>query len=1095
MRAPIPRGRTHRPIGWFQLRLPALPLDEWLRLQEGLVTPSALRESQTSDAALRSAIATDLRLTGERLRAAVGTPLVAAGLWLSSRELFSRVLVWLDSGLSAAQAARLERTLLAYLSRIATRPTPFGLAAGYALGEITTRTRLATTDLGTPLVASQVSYEYLAALGAALAERVNDADDAVFFSNSSLYRHGASWRFVERSADGAAHVCNLVQVHATRELDLIITVARDGATRAQLLTALLDCSGEQVNGAVVSEAGAFLDEAIERQLVVSALVPPVVSDDCLDDVITAARRTPILDDALKVLTRVKESLLAIERPDQPQLMEQFAEADAMLDGLIENRRPFRRVLQADLSWPHHTPTLAANVADELLDAAAMLASISPTPPSRGLAAFIERFEERYGDASVPLMDLLDDDSGLAFGDEATHLSAAALGLPFSDETAPRALAAGSREMFLAGLITSTMSDGADHLTLSRPVIEQLAAFAHERRRLLPGALAIVASIHANSVDDLDRGQCELLFKYAHGPSGAQLFGRFTQKDRRLRELVTTLLRAEEELYPDDLFAEVVHLPLNVVGNVVRRSPLRNAEIRFLGRSAAPSDGAIPLEDIVVTVDLGQVFLRLRSTGQRIRPRLASAHYHQARENFSLYRFLGAVQEQDGSQAMQWQWGGLEILPYLPAVVWHRTIVQRARWSVAPQELAECSTSWEATDYAAVARWRRRRRIPPWIVVAEGDREVPVNLENPRGMELFVDIVRRRAETVVHPFDPSPAAAGAGPKGTWLHDVVVPFVGRADQPRPKAAASDLVSSRSAWAEAFAAAPLHDAPSLVFPPGSPWLYTKFYLRQLAGDRFLRDVLRPLVTALTSTGVEKWFFLRYADPQPHIRFRCFCSAAELAADLHQVLHKHIDQAINARLSWRCQFDTYRREATRYGGLYGVELAEALFWADSSCALDLVAQAETESSPGRWPTVLMGVDRLLRDCTGSLEERIVVLDFLRRSLDARLHTHRPLRTALGKRYRDNRETVAAALDGTGFNSDVTTAIELRSRRVRPLILRMRDGIAGGTIATPITHLTASFIHLAVNRLCGTSPDHDELVAYDALLRYYAERQARGNP
>ena len=58
---------------------------------------------------------------------------------------------------------------------------------------------------------------------------------------------------------------------------------------------------------------------------------------------------------------------------------------------------------------------------------------------------------------------------------------------------------------------------------------------------------------------------------------------------------------------------------------------------------------------------------------------------------------------------------------------------------------------------------------------------------------------------------------------------------------------------------------------FPPGSEWLYAKLYTGAATADRVLRDVVGPVTrSALRAGAVDGWFFIRYGDPDWHLRWR---------------------------------------------------------------------------------------------------------------------------------------------------------------------------------------------------------------------------------
>jgi hypothetical protein len=58
---------------------------------------------------------------------------------------------------------------------------------------------------------------------------------------------------------------------------------------------------------------------------------------------------------------------------------------------------------------------------------------------------------------------------------------------------------------------------------------------------------------------------------------------------------------------------------------------------------------------------------------------------------------------------------------------------------------------------------------------------------------------------------------------------------------------------------------------FPPGSEWLYAKLYTGAATADQVLRQVVRPVTEAALRCGAaDGWFFIRYGDPDWHLRLR---------------------------------------------------------------------------------------------------------------------------------------------------------------------------------------------------------------------------------
>ena len=197
---------------------------------------------------------------------------------------------------------------------------------------------------------------------------------------------------------------------------------------------------------------------------------------------------------------------------------------------------------------------------------------------------------------------------------------------------------------------------------------------------MPDAFDVLAVLVTDGDQPSRSDDFQVVLHAASGPSGARLLGRFLHADDELRQLVRAHLAAEEAVHPERVFAEVVHLPEGRVGNILSRPVLRGYEIPYLGRSGAPADRQLPLSDLLVSVQGERIVLRSRRLGCEVIPRLTTAHNHIGR-GLGVYRFLCALQYQQVTPGIMWDWGPLALAPFLPRVVSGRLILSRARWNL------------------------------------------------------------------------------------------------------------------------------------------------------------------------------------------------------------------------------------------------------------------------------------------------------------------------------------------------------------------------------------------------------------------------------
>lgn len=137
-----------------------------------------------------------------------------------------------------------------------------------------------------------------------------------------------------------------------------------------------------------------------------------------------------------------------------------------------------------------------------------------------------------------------------------------------------------------------------------------------------------------------------------------------------------------------------------------------------------------------------------------------------------------------------------------------------------------------------------------------------------------------------------------------------------------------------------------PVRLHPPGSEWLFVKLYGPRNLEDALISGSLHTFAENAVSSGLaDSWFYIRYTDPDTHLRLRFHGSPERLTS----LLYPHVCEWAAALMSdgvcLRFVLDTYEQEIERFGGLAGMAAAEAIFAADSRCAAHLLRHLKIPS------------------------------------------------------------------------------------------------------------------------------------------------------
>jgi len=287
--------------------------------------------------------------------------------------------------------------------------------------------------------------------------------------------------------------------------------------------------------------------------------------------------------------------------------------------------------------------------------------------------------------------------------------------------------------------------------------------------------------------------------------------------------------------------------------------------------------------------------------------------------------------------------------------------------------------------------------------------------------------------------------------------------------------------------------------TFPPGSDWLYARLYTGLATADRVLTGVVAPLVDELLGCGaVDKWFFLRHADPDPHLRLRFHGHPNRLHADALPALQAAVAPLLQDGQVRRLQLDTYEREIERYGGAEGMAFAERVFQFDSEAALEILDQLEPGDTglDERWRLTLCSMHDFITDFGFDLATKASLMNKLRDAYEAEFGVKTYFRIQLGDRFRKEKRDLGALLDPAQRKAHPLAPgfaiFEHRSARLKPVIAGLRACEQAGRLTEPLSDLVASFLHMTANRLLRSAPRSHELVLYDFLARLYESQSKR---
>ena len=270
------------------------------------------------------------------------------------------------------------------------------------------------------------------------------------------------------------------------------------------------------------------------------------------------------------------------------------------------------------------------------------------------------------------------------------------------------------------------------------------------------------------------------------------------------------------------------------------------------------------------------------------------------------------------------------------------------------------------------------------------------------------------------------------------------------------------------------------------GDQWLYFKLYTGFNTADLLLTEVIFPLTQYLKrSQLVSHWFYIRYNDPDFHLRIRFYLTDSKKIGEVVIQIHNVLNNYFKSGLIWKIQYDTYNREIERYGE-NTIEISEHIFYADSEMIVKLLeGLQENESEKQRWLLSLRATDELLNAFEFSSDQKRELFTQLKNSFYKEFHIEGNYKKQFSLNYRENRKDIEKVMR-TKADDNSLLPIFQKKEMINPyakIILELKNG---GSLRVPLNDLLSSHIHMMFNRFFRTQQRKHELVIYDYLFRYY---------
>jgi|GEM_PF-118536 len=1067
-------------LDFFYLRTPLLPLDTISSLLE-----CALNDEEKENAMIEEdLLEAQLTKVVHHLISYLDSPEIREAIYIGSPNLLdsfkNRYASSIPDDVSSRKKkklrkdkVKLEHALLRYISRMSYRCTPYGLFAGCTLGNFGETTSIKLKKNEHHVRVARLDMEVLIRIGKELMNLAHIQSQLNYFPNSSLYKVPPNTlRYVEYrfKKEGEGRSYHLVSIEENEYVTNLLEKAKEGATIHALGIGLTSFDPEISK----EEAEDFINELIQEQVLVSEFEPNLSGQDFLKEILqtlTKYKGTVEIQDWIKNIMRLLDS---VNRFSPNENIEIYKQIQITLKQL---NIPFKvnHVIQIDLFKKAAENQLSYRHKKNLHQLIKLYMHWARQAENTRINNFTEKFVRIYEDQMIPLVEALDPEFGICYE---TTTSKHQDNVPFLDG------------------INMPNFRGQD---LRNPAITEFSVFRRKKYVTFLQNQDNFLRIEEEELNDIPletmhspvsfnimarlfvENNQEYFHVFAGGAnsSATQLLGRFTAGDKELGQKLTSLHEKEAEVWNDAIIAEIIHLPEARVGNILFRDQLIDYEIPYLAKSLLPEAQQIPIDDLAICAKHGKLFLWSMSKQKRVIPKLSSAHNYSL-NGLPIYLFLSDFGDQySWSLSGGWNWGEFADQPYLPRIVYQNFILSPATWRLTSIDFKDNPNPSLLDMNNYICKLRSEQNLPRYVALADGDNELFMDIDNILFVRFLLhELIKRKVLSLKEILQTPDKLVVNGEDGRYTNELIFSVCRKNKYPIPKNILFKTTQIQR-----------------CFFPGTEWFYVKIYCGTKFSDHLITNVIRPLCFELLNRGIiENWFFIRYSDPDQHIRVRfSHSSSPNFYQIVHQELNKGCFEFMGNQIK-KIVIDTYTRELERYG--YDlIEVAERIFHFDSMATVDVLNMIHGDQGQQiRGLLAIKGVDLLLDALVGSLVNQETLIEQIRNSFfkEFMITQLKSLKENINKKYNQDKEQIYRILyDSDLYFPDLTHAInvfEHRSIQIKSLLLKYEID----TNADVWQNLIPSFLHMFLNRFFRTRQREQETIIYDFLYRAYKARRNR---
>lgn len=990
-------------------------------------------------------------------------------IYIASPLLYDECLKLKDGQVkSNKEKEKIERSIYRYYIRMHTRSTPFGLFSTCGVGTWTD----AETSTGYQEKSfrrhTRLDIHFLHKMTSNFIHTPEIKPYLKYYPNNSAYSIGTEVRYIEYTYVNNLRKYKISAITNNQYITRVLAISKGGLTISEI-------ESEIVKGGVsFTDAKDFVSSVIDSQLLVSEFEVSLTHNDdyflqiqkTLTNLYQQSQNEKIAA-ILQLLSDIHQEINDLDKNTANDISKYKSIIDRLR--ILEPALDESKTFHIDAYRIDNTHQVNNGVKDQLLDLMCFLKELNAGAVNLNekFENFKNKFFQRYEYSAVPLADALDTDFGIGYPiDKATFSAPLVDDIPFDNDEFNTTVNLSFIDKWLLNILRDPQHKTAPFIRLDE---QKLPFPGNNNWKFLPLSLSAMFRL----VNDQEK---TILFEGFFSPSAASVLARFTHGNNEIRKVTQEIVDKEELLADNCLLAEIAHMPDNRISNVIMHPTLRKYEIPYLAVAGVSNEHVIELKDLYLKMQNNEIILFSKRLNKRVIPCKTHMHNHFS-NTLPMYHFLSDLQMQGTHKSLSFSWGSITpLFNYLPRVYYKNIVLTPASWNL-PAQVFKIAEDMDATvAFANFHHVKKQYNLPDLVLYAEGDNELLVDLNDSHAVNIWLALIKNKSNILLKEFLWINESNGTQHINQYIASLV--YQGPKENIQP---AFDPYLSQDTQDNLI---------QRTFPLGSEWLYFKFYCGASSGDLVLTAMILPMIQQLSNLNlVKKWFFIKYVDPDFHIRLRIQLIDQEDFAKVIQMINTSVMQSKNSLLIQKFQPDTYVREIERYGS-NSMELCESLFCIDSLITLQLLHIFKGDQNQIRKSLCgLKLVDHMLNLFNLPLKEKTDLISTYKKGYQMEFRANKKTNEKINAKYNAYKDIIMETM-GESINplyKNINTLLEHKSQLMKPIVEEILELHEQDRLNIDLPSLISSLLHMMLNRLITQKERIHELLLYEFLFKYYA--------